>query len=239
MTADAGAQRNAPCPCGSGKRYKHCCGDLARSAVEPTASPLASDPAAIREAKTRRTYVVMGSPRGGTSLLAGVLHRAGVYMGAFRTKQYEDPEFKIPPERAFDAVAQLAPVIRSRNAQYEYWGWKLPNNIYYIRKVRPLLIRPLFLFIYRNPQETARSSARHDRRDWTKEGEQLLRGAIVHASMVREFQRSLTDHFHAFDLEAIHADPVAFVDRISGVLESLPVQREELLQFVHREGGYH
>jgi hypothetical protein len=70
----------------------------------------------------------MGSPRGGTSLLAGVLHRAGVYMGAFRTKQYEDPEFKIPPERAFDAVAQLAPVIRSRNAQYEYWGWKLPNK---------------------------------------------------------------------------------------------------------------
>ena len=95
MTADAGVQRNAPCPCGSGKRYKHCCGDLERSAVAPTASPLASDPAGIPEAKTQRTYVVMGSPRGGTSLLAGVLHRAGVYMGAFRTKQYEDPEFKI------------------------------------------------------------------------------------------------------------------------------------------------
>ena len=40
-------------------------------------------------------------PRGGTSLLAGVLHRAGVYIGAFKTKQYEDPEFKIPPDRAF------------------------------------------------------------------------------------------------------------------------------------------
>ena len=125
-------------------------------------------------------------------------------------------------------MAQLAPVIRSRNAQFEYWGWKVPNSIYYIRKVRPLLIHPVFLFIYRNPQETARSSARHDKRDWSKEGERLLHGAIMHTAMVREFQKSLTADFHTFELEAIHADPVAFVDQISRVLESLPVQREEL-----------
>jgi hypothetical protein len=85
----------------------------------------------------------------------------------------------------------------------------------------------------------ARSSARHDKRDWSKEGERLLHGAITHTAMVREFQKSLTADFHAFELEAIHADPVAFVDQISRVLESLPVQREELLQFVHRDGGYH
>ena len=34
--------RNDPCPCGSGKRYKHCCGQLAR-AVAPTAPATAQD----------------------------------------------------------------------------------------------------------------------------------------------------------------------------------------------------
>lgn len=238
MTDSVGVQRNTRCPCGSGKRYKYCCGELA-PAVTATGWPLRSDRAGSPEARTKRTYVVLGSPRGGTSLLAGVLHRAGVHMGAFKTKQYEDPEFKIPPDHALEAATKLAPTIRSRNAQFEYWGWKVPNNIYYIRQVRPLLIQPVFLFIYRHPQEIAKSSARHDSRDWSKEGERLLEVAIAHTAKVREFQESLTEDFHAFDLEAIHADPTAFVDQVSRLLDPLHVKRDELLQFVHREGGYH
>ena len=237
MTDNANYSRNAPCPCGSGKRYKHCCGDVAR---DPSGAPQgAMSPATRSTAKTKRTYVVLGSPRGGTSLLAGALHRAGVYMGEFKTKQYEDPDFKIPPNLAPSAALQLGPTIRSRNEQFEHWGWKLPNNIYYIRQLVPLLIDPLFLFIYRDPQEIARSSARHDARDWNEQGKHLLDVAISHTQRVRAFQDSLRSGFHAFQLETIHANPAAFVAQFCELLAPLEPDRDELLRFVHGDGGYH
>jgi hypothetical protein len=188
---------------------------------------------------TRRTFVVLGSPRGGTSLLAGALHHAGVHMGAFKTKQYEDPDFKITPNLAFEALARLAPAIRSRNEQFEHWGWKLPNNIYYIRNVLPLLVNPVFLFIYREALEIARSSARHDSRDWDEQRQQLLDVATSHTERVRQFQASLDGECHAFQLETIHADPVAFVDQFIEIIRPLAANREILLRFVDRNGGYH
>jgi hypothetical protein len=188
---------------------------------------------------TRKTFVVLGSPRGGTSLLAGALHRAGVYMGKFRSNQYEDPDFKIPPKLAFEAPARLAPTIGSRNLQFEYWGWKVPNNIYYIRHVVQLLVNPVFLFIYRDPLAIAKSSAKHDGRNWEEEGGRLLDVAIAHTNRVREFQQSLSDGFRVFQLETIHGDPVAFVDQFCRMLEPLAAEKDELLRFVNRSGGYH
>jgi hypothetical protein len=232
-------QRNEPCPCGSGKRFKHCCGEFDRSGViQPVKVPppgVGGDP----PYRTRRTFVVLGSPRGGTSLLAGALHRAGVHMGAFKTTQYEDPDFKLPPHQASAAPARLAPTIRSRNLQFEHWGWKVPNNIYYIRTVAGLLINPVFLFIYRDPVEIARSSARHDGRNWDEQRQRLLDVAVTHTRMVREFEATLRTGFHVFQLEMIHGDPAAFVDRFIRLVEPLAVDREGLLRFVDRNGGYH
>jgi hypothetical protein len=159
-------------------------------------------------------------------------------MGAFRTTQYEDPDFKIPPDLASYAPARLALAIRSRNEQFEYWGWKVPNSIYYIRNVVHLLVNPLFLFIYRDPLEIAKSSARHDGRNWDEQRQRLLDVAITHTGRVRQFQESLEAGFHVFQLEQIHGDPAAFVDRFIRLLQPLTAEREELLRFVDRNGGY-
>jgi len=166
------------------------------------------------------------------------LHRAGVYVGQFRSTQYEDPDFVIPPRLVPEAAARLAPTIRSRNAQFEYWGWKVPDNIYYIRNVVQLLVNPVFLIVYRDPLAIARSSARHDGRDWDEQGQRLLYDAVAHTRMVRAFQQTLARGFHVFQLEAIHADPAAFVDDFRRALEPLDVPKEDLLRFVSREGGY-
>lgn len=192
-----------------------------------------------RRTRTRRTFVVLGCPRGGTSLIAGALSAAGVYMGEYRTTQYEDPQFKIPPKEAGDALARLTPVIAARNRQHRYWGWKVPNNVYYIERVRHLLINPCFLFVYRDPERIARSSARHDGRDWSEQGEHLLRVAVNHTERVRAFQATLHAGVHVFQLEAIHADPAGFVDELRKVVAPLTPDRQRLLQFVNPEGGYH
>ena len=36
--------RNDPCPCGSGKKFKHCCGRPLAPAVAPAAAPITADP---------------------------------------------------------------------------------------------------------------------------------------------------------------------------------------------------
>lgn len=239
MNDDATRRRNAPCPCGSGKRFKHCCGDLRREVVNPPVETRTDGVVASAPVKTKTTFVVLGCPRGGTSLLAGALHRAGVYMGRFETTQYEDPDFKLPLPLVGEAAARLAPTINSRNAQFEYWGWKLPNAIYYVRNVIHLLVNPVFLIIYRDPVAIARSSATHDGRDWDQQRQLLLDAAVTHSGKVRAFQQTLTKGFHIFQLESIHAAPDAFIDRLAEVVHPLTVSREDLLRFVHRHGGYH
>ncbi|SDW56102.1 hypothetical protein [Thiocapsa roseopersicina] len=189
--------------------------------------------------RTRRTFVVLGCPRGGTSLLAGALSAAGVHMGRYRTLQYEDPEFRIPPTQAGEALERLAPVIRRRNLLRRHWGWKVPNNIYYIDRVKDLLINPCFLFVYRDPLEIARSSASHDGRDWEEQRERLIEVALNHTEKVRRFQESLQSPHHVFRVDTIQADPAIFVDRIVRILEPLRADRERLLEFVKPDGGYH
>ena len=56
---------------------------------------------------------------------------------------------------------------------------------------------------------------------------------------VREFEATLQAGFHVFQLEEIHGDPAAFVDRFIRLVEPLAVDREGLLRFVDRNGGYH
>jgi hypothetical protein len=63
------SDRNAPCPCGSGRRYKHCHGRFAAADVTRAADVLAY--AADANAGTRPTldFVVAGTQRGGTTAL--------------------------------------------------------------------------------------------------------------------------------------------------------------------------
>lgn len=44
--------RNQPCPCGSGRKYKHCCGALARQAAQASGGPSSADGLAQKLAQT-------------------------------------------------------------------------------------------------------------------------------------------------------------------------------------------
>ena len=188
--------------------------------------------------RTKKTFVVLGCPRGGTSLIAGSLQRAGVYMGEVKTSQYEDPEFKIKPKVKHQALERLGPVIRRRNRTHAYWGWKVPNNIYYIEKIRHLLIRPVYIFVYRDPEAIARSSARHDGKDWDIHAERLLEVAHNHTNMVRRFQSKMGAKAHVFRVEDVHADPGAFADRIARIVQPIESDRRSIIQFINPKGGY-
>ena len=120
----------------------------------------------------RKTLVVLGAPRGGTSVVSGVLRIAGVFMGEDLGHQHEDPAFRqeVPLEQKINTI-------REQNAQYKVWGWKLPNTIYYLKAVFPLLRNPHLIVVYRDPFSIALSSANRDKRPLTQ---QLLEVPIGH-----------------------------------------------------------
>ena len=196
------------------------------------------------EIVTDRTYVVIGCPRGGTSLIAGALYHAGVDMGDFKTAQYEDPDFKVPlkeikgPSNKW--LSRVTEVISVRNSEKRVWGWKVPNSIYYIEKIRHLLINPVFIFVYRDPLEVAKSSAKHDKRNWFFNKRRLLRIAHSHYDLVRKFESSLPREAerYSFNVTDIKSDPVCFVNEIRNILRKGDLEESAILKFINRNGGY-
>jgi len=192
---------------------------------------------------TQRTYVVLGAPRGGTSLIAGALHAAGIYMGQFATGQYEDIDFKIAPadvKRGLDVTRRLSPIIERRNQQHRYWGWKLPNTIYYIEQVQHLLINPVFLFVYRDQESIARSSAKHDKKRWWLHRRQLRRVARNHTQLVQNFEQSLDLSIAKarFQVEDIHKDVPRFVEQLATLVQPYQFDKEAVTNFINPNGGY-
>ena len=124
----------------------------------------------------QKTIVVLGAPRGGTSMVAATLRALGVMMGEELGSQHEDREFRrdVP-------LPEMIRTIHERNAAYDLWGWKLPNSIYYLEELLPHLRNPHFIVVFRNPFSISMSSAARDRREYTL---RLLHVAVNHTKKV-------------------------------------------------------
>ena len=200
--------------------------------------PIADTFAVIRPVSyetARRTVVVLGAPRGGTSMVSGALACLGVYMGDDIGHQKEDPRFReeTPPETKRAAIA-------ANNAAHMVWGWKLPNTIYYYGALHPQLINPVFVSVYRNPFGVARSSARHDGTALTQD---LVDVPIRHYTAMH---RTIDAHPQvplaacSFETATRSDRKEQFVDALAAFvgLTPSPAQRAAALDFVDYGKGY-
>ncbi len=133
----------------------------------------------------QKTIVVLGAPRGGTSMVAVTLRKLGVMMGEKLGPQHEDRSFRreVP-------LADMIATVERRNAGYDLWGWKLPNNVYYLEDLLPHLRNPHLVAVFRNPYSVSRSSAARDGREYEA---RLLRIAANHTKRVVDLIAKL-DH---------------------------------------------
>jgi hypothetical protein len=189
----------------------------------------------IEYADSRRTVVVLGAPRGGTSMLAGTIERLGVYMGAKLGRNKEDVCFRweTPLETKLDAIA-------ANSAAYAVWGWKLPNTVYYYQDVHTHLTNPVFVSIYRNPLEVAMSSARRDDRVLD---EKLVRVPIAHYSKMHGVISGFPSVPWAtcsFESVTVDATKGVFVDALIAFLglQWSSEKRASAIEFIDREKGY-
>ena len=92
----------------------------------------------------QRTVIVLGVPRGGTSMVAKILSVLGVFMGDKLGATYEDPDFfrvmqrfgNMPPWRRKwhflqrrKVLSDIQSLVAQRNVDHEVWGWKFPGVI--------------------------------------------------------------------------------------------------------------
>lgn len=145
-----------------------------------------------------RTYCVLGVPRGGTTMVAGMLQKLGIFMGQQMTPDREDSEFithrgnfgiftvRNDPAQA-SYLKRIAAVIATRNQRQSVWGWKDPIAVFYLPAIVPLLRNPHYVFITRDLGAVAQ---REVAEAGTPDGEHLLaqmRRISVSNSMIVEF----------------------------------------------------
>ncbi len=104
----------------------------------------------------RRTYIILGTERGGTSAIAGTVRALGIDLGADLGGNNEDKEIcNSPPKK-------LIAYIKSRNAENDIWGWKFPRA----SKLPPVLFEqtrnPFYIIVTRDPLRVALSRDKWD-----------------------------------------------------------------------------
>lgn len=105
-----------------------------------------------------RTLIVLGVPRGGTTMIAGVLHHLGIYMGESGNRaNLED----IPLADAVEAedIDSVREVLRQRDASFDVWGWKRPSARKYLDLIEAEFRNPHFVMIWRDPFVAAQRRA--------------------------------------------------------------------------------
>ena len=109
--------------------------------------------------ETPKTVVILGAPRGGTSMVAGVVRELGIDLGSHLGINHEDARF-LPKD-----VATIRQRIEERNRSALTWGWKMPHSIDYIDEIEKDLRNPHFIFVFRNLLGVALSQQRHSGAD--------------------------------------------------------------------------
>tara|TARA_R100000935_G_scaffold41713_1_gene63364 strand:- start:170 stop:1243 length:1074 start_codon:yes stop_codon:yes gene_type:complete len=115
--------------------------------------------------KTQKTFIVLGAPRGGTSMSAGILNLCGVNTGdVIDPDNHEDQSFLshngdfffLDDEiRSKDYVKDIKANIERKNENYDVWGWKDPLSIVYIERVIEKIRNPHFIIVTRDSVATA------------------------------------------------------------------------------------
>ncbi len=95
----------------------------------------------------QRTVIVVGPPRGGTSMVAGVLHRIGVPTGWGLV--IEDRDLGSAFDEGDDD--RFRELIAEKNSEHDIWGWKRPSSHKRLAFVDESFRNPYYIAVFRDP----------------------------------------------------------------------------------------
>lgn len=101
----------------------------------------------------QKTVIVLGLNRGGTSMVAGVLERLGIYMGETVPPLYEDRLLAHPIEHRNLRAARR--VVRNHDQSHETWGIKNPARVLLTRRWQTIFREPVYVAVFRDTMAIA------------------------------------------------------------------------------------
>jgi len=194
----------------------------------------------------KKTVVVMGQRRSGTSMLAGVLYNLGVYMGEDPERSseknevgfYEDQEVvelsrkvmnfvveggsKAEVEKEFGS--EINKLFRKRDKEHGIWGFKDVNQVQTHFIFRKKIKNPKYFVVFRNPLDTALSMS-----NW--HGINLLESLASvndNNSMIHQYMLTTLagDPVVAVSYEKMLTEPEETVKTIMDFLEIKPTEEQ-------------
>lgn len=103
----------------------------------------------------KRTYIIYGLVRGGTSMVAGVLRGFGLDLGAGLPDNHEDPNFvtQDPGGHVLPVIernTRLRELIVQRSSEKNVWGWKYPQAAEYLDDIWGDIRNPHLICVFRD-----------------------------------------------------------------------------------------
>lgn len=130
-----------------------------------------------------KTFVIFGSPRGGTTAVAGCVRQLGVFLGDRLPDNLEDPKFSGRP-------GEIGKVVGARNADHQVWGWKFPNAVNYLDAISGKLRNSRYICVTRDLTANALGiEARHDSFNTLRAIEHAMMNAQRNLSFVMRVRR--------------------------------------------------
>lgn len=104
-------------------------------------------------APAKRTFVVIGVGRGGTSMVAGVLSSVGIDMGRLSGVTFEDLDIRDVTKNfpSTEWMENLMPIFERKNKKLDIWGFKVPKFSKHLMELSSVLRNPVFIFVFRDP----------------------------------------------------------------------------------------
>jgi len=101
-----------------------------------------------------RTLIVLGAARGGTTMVAQMLHDLGIFMGQGLTSTYQDAAMSDISRALFHGQIDInnpliEQVLRQRDQRFNVWGWKFPTHLF--EELYAKTRNPHVIAIFRDP----------------------------------------------------------------------------------------
>jgi hypothetical protein len=153
------------------------------------------------------TIVVLGPPRSGTSMVAGILRLLGIYMGECNVSNNEDPRFK-----KTQGVDKIRALIADNNAAHQVWGWKEPSTHMYYGDIADQLRAPFHIVVCRNVLGSVSSKLKH-----TGQGDVagLMRSYAAHYVKIGTLVNQSNAPCLYVNYDTALADPIALAHDLS------------------------
>lgn len=178
--------------------------------------------------QAKRTLIVLGAPRGGTSMVAGVLHHLGIYMGSDLQATFEDPI--LTNLMLQDRNEDLKRAIVERNCAYSVWGCKFPgpSGLRILPEISAELRNPVFLVVYRDVFAIANRNAISASWDLFAN----MKCTLDYYTELLGFLASNAAPGMLISYEKVMLNPDIFVEKLSGLLGIGQDRRAEVIAFI-------